>query len=301
MKGCARTCLLQLLGWAAFSVGFYVYLRRTGELVPQLYWASAGAGLCVALSIGYAMGITQAARERRSLLEAATGAPPADGEWVAVSGRIQSTESLRGPLSDENVVVYEYRIHRTEGSGKSRSDTNVWSGKALVPSIIATRHGSVRLLAVPALTDIAPARLPPSAADNARSYVAATEFVSPQTAKERTAVTEGEWTDDDGNYRLDRGGNRDDVDPGECSLEEKHIRNGETVCAFGLYSQQRGGIIPHSNWAKQMRVMRGDAITVAGDLRTRMIKYSFGVLIFGAAAYGVVYFYAKYAATHVPS
>jgi hypothetical protein len=80
-------------------------------------------------------------------------------------------------------------------------------------------------------------------------------------------------------------------------FEEKHIRQNEAVCAFGLYSQQRGGIIPHPNWAKQTRVMRGDAIDVAKQIRTRIIKYVIGTVCFSAAAYAIVKIYAANIAT----
>ena len=288
MKGCARTCLLQLLGWVIATQAFFVYLRDLGEH-PALWWASIGAGLCVMLSIGYAWAIKDLARERSMLLDAARGAQPEDGRWIAVSGRIHSMHSLRGPLSGADVVAYQYRVSRTEGSGKSSSDVTYYEGKALVPSTIATRQGSIRLLSVPA----APLGRYVETLERVREYVAATTFQTTATPKEQRVGIEEESTDDDGNFRVDKDNHTDrDVDLNGCQFEEKHIKQNDTVCVFGLYSQQRGGIIPHPNWAKQTRVMHGDASDVARQIRTRIIKYVIGIVCFGAAAFAIVQIYA---------
>lgn len=293
MKGCARTCILWLLGWVAASAAFYFYLHSLGDLGPPLYWASVGAGLCVTLAVGYAIGIKDLALERSMLLAAAGGTPPEDGRWVAVSGRIHSMHSLRGPLSGEDVVAYEYKISRVEGSSKNRSEVTYYEGKALVPSTIATRHGSVRLLSVPTF-DVPPAPFTRylDAVENARQYVATTQFQTRNTPKDRRIGMDEESTDDDGNFRMDNHPTEREVDIGTCKLEEKHIRQDDTVCAFGLYVKQRGGLIPYPNWAKQTRIMRGDAHDVANQLRTRIIKYTIGIIFFSAAAYAIVRFYA---------
>jgi hypothetical protein len=293
MKGCARTCLLQLLGWGIAGYAFYYYLRGLGDLGPPLYWASIGAGLCVMLSIGYAWAIANHLGERKTLLDAVSGAPPADGKWVAVSGHIHSMHSLQGPLTGEDVVAYEYKMSRMERSGKSSSQVTYFDGKALVPSTIATRNGSIRLLAVPTF-DIPPATFSryQETVERAQQYIASTPFQTRQTPKDaRVGMTE-EQTDDDGNFRVDKRHTDADADLQGFTFEEKHVRQNETVCAFGLYSQQRGGLIPHPNWAKQTRIMRGDAQAVANQLRKRVIKYVIGVVFFGAAAYGIVKIYS---------
>lgn len=296
MKGCARTCLLQLLGWGVASGAFYFYLSSLGDLGTPLIWASLGAGLCVALALGWALGIKSAAGERATLLAAMEGSPPDDGAWIAVSGRIHSMHALRGPLSGDDVVAYEYKVSRMERSGKSSSLVTYYEGKALVPSTIATRHGSIRLLSVPTF-DVAP--LPFSryqdALANLRQYIAETSFQTTETPKEQRIGMTEEQTDDDGSFRVDKRHfpDRDlDLELDGFQLEEKAIRQNETVCAFGLYSQQRGGLIPHPNWARQTRVMRGDAGDVARQLRARILKYAIGVVVFGAAAWGIVRLYA---------
>jgi hypothetical protein len=293
MKGCARTCLLQILGWGAAAYAFYLYLAPIGTNRSAVIWGSIAAGLFTMLSLGYLMAIVTVWRERTTLLDSIAGTPFRDGQWVAVSGRIHSMNRLIAPLSGASVVAYKYRIWRREGSGKSSTDVNHFEGKALVPSTIATRQGSVRLLSVPTF-DISAAPLDvENTLTHARAYIEATEFETDQTPKDQRAGTvEKESTDDDGNFRVDKQSRGAmDVPLDTCSFEEHHVKQDEAVCAFGLYSQARGGLIPHPNWAKQTRIMRGDAEAVAAQLRTRMIKYVFGVVIFGALPFAVVKFW----------
>ena len=293
MKGCARTCILWLLGWAALAFGFYYYFRGLHDFGAPTYWASAIAGLSVVAVIGYALGIGGTYSERKALLGAMEGVAPQDGKWAAVAGTIHSMSCVTAPISQKDSVAYEYKIHRSESSGKSSTDVTYYEGKALAPSTISTRQGTVRLLAVPAFTEIAPEEVRwQQAVENATAYVAQTSFEMRATSKDRRGGLEEEWTDDDGQYRSDR--RHKDFDPDlkdDFRFTEKRIPQGAQVCAFGLYSRDRGGLIPHPNWAKQTRVMLGDGMSVAGKLRSRIIKYFIGIIVFSAIAYGIVRFY----------
>ena len=288
MKGCARTCLLSLLFWLAASAAFYVYFRGFGVLEPQIYWAAGGAGLCVSIAISYVIGIYMMSKERSMLLGAMVGRPPDDGKWVAVSGTIRSLNPLRAPLSGISVVVYSYEMYRMERSGKSTAKVTYYEGKALTPSTIASKQGAIRLFAVPTLdvpiesVDISTARA------NARDYVERTRF---EKTTRQPFGTDKEHSDDDGAYRVDKKPVDREIDIADCVLEEKHIKQGEMVCAFGLYSSRRGGLVPHPNWSKPARIMRGDANAVVDQLRTRMMKYAFGFVFFSAAAFGIVKLY----------
>ena len=291
MKGCARTCLLQLLGWAIASFAFFYYFQSLAYRGAPTIWVSVAAGLCVMIAIGYAWAIKDLAIERQMLLDAAVGAPPADGQWCAVSGRIQALDPLRGPLSGADVVAYQYKITNMERSGRSTSEVTYYEGKGLTPSTIATRHGSIRLLAVP-MFDVDAADLGRyiETIERARAYAASTPFSAP---KESRDAMDREMTDDDGNYRFDKQWHPEHIpDMDGFRFEEKHVQQGETVCVFGLYSQQRGGIVPHPNWAKHTRIMRGDAAAVARQIRKRITRYVIGIAVFSAAAYAIARLYA---------
>lgn len=295
MKGCARTCLLWLGLWILGGAAFFVHLRGLGFIDPQIFWASGICGLFVAICAAYAFNIDTARRERATLLGAISGEPPRDGEWIAVSGTIRALNPLRAPLSGTPVVAYSYKISEPRRTSKGSSLVEAYDGKRLTPSTIATRHGSVRLLAVPAFDVPAESVSSSTAIPNAEAYLAATQFQTSDTPKrERIGVNE-ESTDDDGNFRVDRAHVSDSVDLTQCQFEEHLVRQGEVVCAFGLYDRQRGGIVPHPNWANQPRIMRGDANVVAVQLRKRITRYAIGIVAFAAAAYGIVKWY-EYAA-----
>jgi hypothetical protein len=299
MKGCARSCILLLLGWAAAAYAFYRYFVSLRDFGPPMYWGSAFAGLFVVAAIGYAAGIGTAYRERKMLLDAMAGTPPADGQWAGISGTIHSSTPLIAPISGERVVAYEYKIHRDERVGKTSSEIVYYDGKALAPSTIATRQGSVRMLCVPAFTDIEAESISQSTAlQRARAYLASTPFTIYDTATKRRTRIEEEWTDDDGQFRLDRQHFTREVDLADgFHFEEKHINQGEQICAFGLYSRERGGLIPHPNWAKQTRLMRGDPSKVAAQLRRRMINYFIGAIVCSGLVYAIVRLYHYKVAT----
>jgi len=291
MAGCARSCGLWLAGWAVAAAGFYFFFSRIGILDPVIYWASAGAGLCAAACVSYVIAIWNSWRERATLLDTVAGTPPDDGQWVAVSGHIRANSPLRTPLSGAPAVAYEYKISRTERSGKSSSDVAYYEGKALAPSTIATRQGTVRLLSVPTFDIDAEVIDHRVSVANALQYISTTPFQTSHTPKDQKIGMEQESTDDDGNFRVDKQHRDHDVDLEECNYHEKVIKQGEIVCAFGLYSMQRGGLIPHPNWAKQTRIMRGDASAVARQLTKRIIKYTIGIVVFAAIAYGIFRLY----------
>lgn len=299
MKGCARSCILWLLGWALAAYAFYDHFVGIRDFGPPMYWGSAIAGLCIVAIVGYTIGIGTSYRERTMLLEAIAGTPPEDGKWAAVSGPIHSMASLTAPISGRDAVAYEYKIYRHEQQGRNHSDVTYFDGKALAPSTIATRQGTMRLLSVPSLADIPADSIPwPEAVGNAREYVARTEFELTESAGKRRSKLEDEWTDDDGQYRRDRRYSTSEIAlEDDFRFEEKRIGQGELVCAFGLYSRQRGGLIPHPNWSKQTRLMRGDTSAVAAQLRSRMVKYAIGIVVSGAIAYGIVWLYHYKAAT----
>lgn len=292
MKGCARSCLLWLAGWAAASYAFYFYFVALRDFGPPMYWAAAIAGACIVVSVGFAIGILGAHRERSMLVNAVSGTRPEDGQWVAVSGTIQSVDPLVAPISGERAVIYEYKIQRADQMREGLETRVYFEGKALAPSTISTRHGTIRLLAVP-LLDIPETDVPEATAiPNATAYLAATTFETGETPKEQRTTMAKEQSNSDGEFRKDLQHLDRDVDLADgFRFEEKCVRQGEQICAFGLFSQMRGGLIPHPNWAKDARIMRGDTAAVVEQLRGRIVKFAIGIFVSSAIAYGIVRFY----------
>ena len=59
--------------------------------------------------------------------------------------------------------------------------------------------------------------------------------------------------------------------------------------AFGLFSEQRGGLVPHPNWSKETRLMKGEPEEVIRALRKRIIRYVIGGIIALGAGAGVLF------------
>lgn len=279
MKGLWRSCLLQLLLWASIAAVFYTFTRS----VP----VAVGCGLLLSMALIVAGGASRAWKESRILSRAAGNETPRDGEWTAVSGELRCASPLRAPLSGELVAAYEYSIGRDERVGKSMTLVTYYDGKALASSSIATPRGEVRLLTVP-LLEVEPAEMPHArTVANAREHVSTAAFEKRETARERTSGLEREWTDDDGVFRIDRRLASKDADLAErFRFEEKHIKPRETVCAFGVYSSERRGLVPDAKWGRPGRIVRGSADQISRSLRGRVIRYAIGAVILASLAIG---------------
>ena len=286
MQGCGRSCGVQLVVWAVASAGFFIYARSVGRAGAELWAVSIGVGLVTTMALLIAHSAAGAEKKRRILLRAGTGTP-GDGQWTAVSGEIRSSAPLRAPLSGEPVVMYEYSLGRDQRVGKSMSFITWFDGKALTASTIATSAGAIRLLAVPRLEVEAALVEPARAVSNARDYIRRATFALRDTSRQRTSALEREWADDDGVFRIDKKYSSEDVDLLDgLRFEERHIRQGETVCAFGVYSPERRALVPDTRWGRPARIMRGSGNEAARALRGRVIRYVVGAIILAAIAAG---------------
>ncbi|MFN2633177.1 MAG: hypothetical protein ABR610_07155 [Thermoanaerobaculia bacterium] len=81
----------------------------------------------------------------------------------------------------------------------------------------------------------------------------------------------------------------------ECLFREDLIRRGEKVYAVGLFSEPRGGIVPHHNWAKETRIMKGDGDAVLRHLGQRIRSYFVGSLLAAAASAALLWMFLSHA------
>ncbi|HYN03802.1 MAG TPA: hypothetical protein VE359_15245, partial [Vicinamibacteria bacterium] len=254
--------------------------------------ATLGVGLFAGgigwLAAGLLWAAVKAWRERAALADAVAGRPPVDGKAAVLTGRLEPMgKKVTAPLDGAECLVYAYEILVDRGSGKRRTIAPCYRGSALAPSAIVTAAGTYRLLAVPDLDGVEPAAL-----SEATALARATEYVRHTTFRPRTTSArelEERWCDDDGAYRADvsyvEGAA---VDLAACRLVQRHVRPSAPVCVFGLYSETRGGIVPHPNWGRPTRLMVGDAARVAADLGASAVRRLAVGLLAGAAAAGLV-------------
>ena len=66
------------------------------------------------------------------------------------------------------------------------------------------------------------------------------------------------------------------------------MRPGAPVCVIGPFSESRGGIVPHANLFKPVRLVPGDTARVASALVASAFRRLGLGLLAGAAAAGVV-------------
>lgn len=293
MKGCSRTCLLWLLVFAALFAGAWAWVDRLGGDRRYFWGAVIGLAVCGVLVISFVYGVFQALAERRSLSAAITGERPQDGAWAVISGQIRSSRPLVAPMSGEPVVYYEYSVGDWESQGSKRTHVGFYEGKALAPSVITGVSGSYRLLTVPQVENPIQDLDVEAAHRHAAEYIASTQFHVADSTREISESVNSELTDDDGEYRYDRSRGKPPQGLEHCDITESRLRNGETVCVFGLYSEARGGIVPHPNWANKARVMIGSAEDVAARLGKRMFGYLVAAIVFGAIGYGIVVMYGR--------
>ncbi len=290
MRGCARSCLIGLVGCLVSIAAFVLLLLQLGADPNSVAVPAVAAGLLATLSISSAWYALDMLRDRGRIRDAIAGQAPVDGKWAGFSGTIRSASPIPSPISGKSAVAFKYSISRRVGSGKSAHTLTYYEGAALASPRISTSVGTFKLLAVP-LFDMATTDVDRNeAVRNARAYIAATTFETNATPKEDRQTAEKEWTDDDGFFRRDKHG-ADDADLALCQLNEQMIAQGAAVCVLGLYSQAKGGIIPDPNWAHQTRIILGDGEAGLVQLGKSARRYFIGAFVFAAMAAGIAWAY----------
>lgn len=293
MKGCARSCLIGLVGCLASIAAFVLLFVQFGADPNTLPVPAVGAGLLLTLSLSCVWSGFDRLRERGMIRNALDGQAPVDGKWAGFAGVIRSASPITSPISGKSAVALKYSISRRVGSGKSASTVTYYEGAALASPRISTNVGTFKLLAVP-LFDMATTDVEKSeAVRHAASYIAATPFETKATPKEDRQTAEKEWTDDDGFFRRDKH-SADEADLALCKLDEQMIAQGAQVCVLGLYSQSKGGIVPGPNWAHQTRVILGDGEAGLVRLGKSASRYFIAAFLFAALAAGIAWAYVVF-------
>jgi hypothetical protein len=286
VKGCARTLLLQFAVFLAIGAGVMVLLHRYYGLPPgRTLGVSLGVAFCGWVGLALLFGIAQPVRERFWLRNCLAGRRPPDGKRTGIVGTIDAAGALIvSPLTGTDCVAWKYEISLTRGSGKNRRKSVFFEGIGLVPSVISTPSGSYRLFAVPAFDFGAEGVEMGTALRHWQEHIETARFEEKAAARR---TLEKQWTDDDGAYRSEKRHVADDAPIEECDFREDLIRRGDAVYAVGLFSEARGGLVPHANWARETRIMKGDAPSVLKQLDARIVRYFIGGVLFSAAAAGI--------------
>jgi hypothetical protein len=193
--------------------------------------------------------------------------------------------TLRAPFDGAECLAYAYQVTEERGTGRRRTIVTHMKGVALAPSMIVTRTGSYRLLAVPEFEGDEPGAPREQIIANLDRYVRATTFTSPDTSAQELL---DRWSDADGVYRSDVSyGDLAQVTFGRCKLSQQSVRPGSPVCVFGCFSEAHNAIVVSPAFTSATRLIRGRGEDVAAGLRSTARNHLIiGVLLI-AAAYGL--------------
>jgi hypothetical protein len=296
VKGCARTFLLQCIGFLAAAGAVMVFLRAVyGHPPSKTLGVSLLTALFACIALGLLFGIAKPVRERAALRRCLAGKRPSEGERAGIAGTIEpaaSGETLRAPFSGVDSLAYRYEIYEMRRIGKSSSKVTYFEGVALVPSVVTSAAGRFPLLAVPTFDFGAEEVEPGKALFHWTEHAKAAPFEP--DPKKRTL--EKEWTDDDGRYRCEKRWPMPADAPIEaCRFRETLVRPGEKVYVVGRYSEAKGGIVPDPNWARDTRLMKGDGDAVFRQLGRRIATWAVVGVLSGAAAAGILLAFVSHA------
>jgi hypothetical protein len=296
MKGCARSLALGFSLYLACAAAIACLLVGAFGLPIARTWPIAlGAGLFIWVGLALIGGIVDVLRERASIGACLRGEHPVDGRQASLVGTITTTHPLlRAPLSGTLCLAYKYVISMLEQSGKHRSIVPVVEGIAIVPSTITTPCGSFRLLVVPTIEpgDLmfsVDAGIREATLRNAAEHLRTGTFDSP--GKVVRGTLEKQLTDDDGAFQIDQNHSTQPITLDQCRFQESVIKSGQQVYVHGLYSEQRGGLVPHPNWAKDTRILTGDIDEVTRKLGRKIRNYTLGGVIFCGIGAGIVAYF----------
>ncbi|MFA6958727.1 MAG: hypothetical protein WC538_22895 [Thermoanaerobaculia bacterium] len=273
-----------LLG--AFGGAYYFILQSRVSQAAALVGALVLAiGMCVAVSLGWkaATSISKRLQLERSL----GGAPFVDGALAAAAGTIRPVDgTLLAPFTARPCVACEYRI---EGSQSYQGPfTTSSGGVALVPSVIESQSGNARLLAWPGLGNFAASACNEEQhRENARAFVAATTFelgpLSGGFSKLDAPVADAE-----GRLKIDVATGNDATPDGK-RLTEKVVPAGARVCAVGIWSAARDGIVATQGSAVGVELFPGTPDTLLEGLTRRAIGSAAGAFAVAALVHAIAW------------
>jgi hypothetical protein len=226
-----------------------------------------------------------ARRERAQLDRALTGAPYDDGQRIAAVGPILALGApVPAPFSGDPCVFCAWEVsHKSSSPGKKYTlqDVKDFSGFLMTPCVVQAPRGNVRILGFPTLEGF-----PNEAQRNkinfprARAYLESTPFEKVNAPKAFSEV-EDLVADEHGHLRKDWRMAGDDfvLTHKVHTLEERIVKDGETVCALGRYSAEKKGLVP--GFGSGLKLIRGDSTAVRETLTDYFKGFAaLGVLLF---------------------
>jgi hypothetical protein len=248
-------CLLHLV---AFVVVTLLVDRSTvASLPPTLSpWLALVAGALITLGLSnvwtLARGYGQGDASRRMLLQRAQAGqpPPQDGPILATGMVRAEGPALVSPVTGQPCVAYMYRIYDRYRISNGEWETRVhYWGYAGRPFRLDTPSQALRVLAMPRLVDT-PTRFEdvPDAIARTHAYLRATRSETGMPADDvlnaARTLTDELFTERGPDVRRDWRREGAPTDLSGLRIEEQVLPVDATASAWGLWSSDRGGIVP---------------------------------------------------------
>jgi hypothetical protein len=236
MKNAKASCLTWtavFLTLAAAS-GWFVH-RRAPDPSSTIFGGFAGGAILV-IAFAWWSSIPERAADWLRIVAARFGSEPRDGKRTAIIGTLRGHGELTAPFTRERCVLYAYEMTSAYQNGKTSGVRVAYEGLSMVP--LSIEHGieRTRILAKPELAMKARRPNDQSARTYAKRLVDDTKF-TPATKDEK------DLSHGDGHLRYDYSRTPIEKNIGACTLSEKTLVAGSTVCAFGQYSADRRALL----------------------------------------------------------
>jgi len=162
---------------ATLVFGIYFWMKPAVETTTVAWFAAIFGGALIYVSGWLILGGYNTFREQKAVANGIHGNFPKGKFLAAAVGTIIPLEyTLKAPLTHRDCVYYTYSIkHEELDSEKKKVDVIDFSGEAMVPCVVKTPYGNVRVLSKPALLKGFKSAYPGDY-DRADLYIKSTKF-----------------------------------------------------------------------------------------------------------------------------
>ena len=306
--------LLAPLGLVVIAACIFIYVTHYPPIPPANHNPPVSSALAMVMSVvelGYplvgsvlivgiisnALSLPKSVGNLRQLEAGHQGQPPEDGSVIAVAGQIVADHSpVITPVSQTSCIAYYYYVRKGFNTGID------YFGYALTPSSIAASSGKVAILAVPQIDFFSKPGTKyddSSALNNFKSYFDSNEFAESLVgwaplSKERDMPMADRMRPVKGDVDMKRRHSNSDLDG--CDIIERCLDEGESVCAFGLYSASQQGLVynPESGHPLSIQIKMGPITKFIKEQKSSIMRSLLGTVFMLAMLTAMVWAYQNF-------
>jgi hypothetical protein len=295
-------CLGIVALWIVIGVAAYLHLpdardeplARGGFAVVIGILGAMGAGGLISMIFGYGRGRTSL---KPLLARSRADGPAEDGVFIIATGVVRAERPLTSPLGGVACAMYDYRMYKRTGQGKSTKIEPMYWGWAAQPFSIDSPSRRYPIAGVPLPAERTTRMTGEAVLSRGRSYVRATGWETVEYKMLGTLETAFQRLGDDAIVGTRRDFALDFDTPPELStlvLEENVLPVGVKASVFGTWSSTTGAIVapPSPFPGSRIIVAQGDPKALNGQpgVPQSTASYFVGSTLTLAVAYGLYWF-----------